>query len=59
MVGTGALSIGMIGQIADGGNVIDVLLSNGTTGLIIFWILIAVLLVAMYVAVFQIMRDKD
>ena len=59
MVGTGAVSIGMIGQIADGGNVIDVLLSNGTTGLIIFWILIIAVLVAMYVAVFQIMRDKD
>ena len=59
MVGTGAISISMIGQIADGGSVIDVLLNNGTTGLIIFWVLIAALLIAMYVAVFQIMKDKN
>lgn len=58
MVATGVMSIGMIGQIADGGNVIDILLSGGTTGLVIFWMLIGAALLALYVAVFQIMREK-
>lgn len=59
MVATGGVSINMIGQIAEGGSVINVLLSGGTAGLVIFWLLIIAIIVALYVAVFQIMRDKE
>lgn len=58
MVGTGIMSISMVGQIADGGNVIEILLNGGTAGIAIFWLLIGSALLALYVAVFQIMREK-
>lgn len=59
MVFTGAISVSMIGQIADDGNVIKVLLNSGTPGIVIFWMLIASVLISIYVAVFQVMRDKN
>lgn len=59
MVATGGVSISMIGQIADGGSVVDTLLSGGTAGLVIFWLLIVATIVALYVAIFQIMRDRE
>lgn len=58
MVATGVMSIGMVGQIADGGNVIDILLSGGTAGIVIFWLLVGVAALAMYVAFFQVMREN-
>lgn len=58
MVGTGIVSIMMIGQMTEEGNVFDVLLNNGTTGRALLAGMVAALLFSLYVAVFQIIKDK-
>jgi hypothetical protein len=57
MVATGFASIIMIGQMLEDGNIMDALLNNGITGVIIFWILIGSLALSIYIAVFKIMRE--
>lgn len=59
MLFAGGFSINMIGQISDGRNVIDALLTSGTAGVVIFWAMIISAIAALYVAVFQIMKDKE
>lgn len=56
MVGTGSMCLSMIGQMTDEGSVIDMLLNNGTAGMILFWVIVAAMLVSLYIAVFQILR---
>ena len=40
MVAVGILSVVMVGQMTEEGNVIKILLNNGTAGIVLFWILI-------------------
>lgn len=56
MVGTGFMCLSMIGQMTDEGSVIDMLLNNGTAGMILFWAIVASMLISLYIAVFQILR---
>ena len=58
MVVTGLLSVSMIGQMTEEGDVIEALLSNGLPGIILFWVLIGAIIVSMYIAVFKILRDR-
>lgn len=57
MVAVGILSIVMVGQMTEEGNVIKILLNNGTAGIVLFWILIGGIVASLYIAIFQVLRD--
>lgn len=59
MVAVGILSIVMVGQMTEEGNVIKILLNNGTAGIVLFWILIGGIVASLYIAIFQVLRDRN
>ena len=59
MVAVGILSVVMVGQMTEEGNVIKILLNNGTAGIVLFWILIGGIVASLYIAIFQVLRDRN
>lgn len=59
MVAVGILSVVMVGQMTEEGNVIKILLNNGTAGIVLFWVLIGGIVASLYIAIFQVLRDRN
>lgn len=59
MVAVGILSVVMVGQMTEEGNVIKILLNNGTAGIVLFWVLIGGIVASLYIAIFQVLRDRS
>jgi Flp pilus assembly protein TadB len=59
MIGVGLICVSMIGDMADEGNIIDMLLNNGTIGVALFIILAAALVFSLYMAIFKVLKTDD
>lgn len=59
MTGAGMMSLYLIGGVTEDGNIVSVLLNNGTVGQIILVATVAALLLAIYIAIFKVIKNED